>query len=143
MILIWYHYCEMKLITRETDYAVRALCFMARDKQKVFSAAELVKMLKIPRPFLRKILQTLNKKGMLESFKGQGGGFKLALKPENIFLLDIIKIFQGQLQINDCLFKKAPCPNINICKLRAKIDNINRFVISELKEITIFTQITP
>ena len=56
----------MKLITRDTDYAIRALCFIARFKKKIVSVSELVKVLKIPRPFLRKILQTLNKKRILK-----------------------------------------------------------------------------
>ena len=125
----------MKLITRDTDYAVRALCFIARCKETVVSVSELVGALKIPRPFLRKILQILNKKGILESHKGKGGGFILALEPERIYLLDLIKIFQGPLKINECLFKKAPCPNIKICKLKKKIDNIQRYIISELKGV--------
>lgn len=125
----------MKLITRDTDYALRALCFIAGHKKAIVSVSELVQTLKIPRPFLRKILQILNKKGLLRSYKGQGGGFELALSPQKIFLLDLIKIFQGPLKINECLFKKAPCPNIKTCKLKKKIDNIQRYIISELKGV--------
>ncbi|MBU2258562.1 MAG: Rrf2 family transcriptional regulator, partial [Candidatus Omnitrophica bacterium] len=65
----------MKLITRDTDYALRALCFIAKNKDKVTPAPELVAKLKIPRPFLRKILQSLDKNGLLKSYKGKGGGF--------------------------------------------------------------------
>ena len=59
----------MKLITRNTDYAIRALCYIAEQKQEVISADRLVKSLEIPRPFLRKILQTLTKAGLLNSSK--------------------------------------------------------------------------
>ena len=127
----------MKLITRDTDYAVRALCFIARCKETVVSVSELVGALKIPRPFLRKILQILNKKGLLRSYKGQGGGFELALSPQKIFLLDLIKVFQGPLKINECMLKNAPCPNTKSCKLKRKIDNIQKYIISELKDITL------
>ena len=72
MIQVWYHLC-MRLITRNTDYAVRALSYISRQEEKVISVSELVKKIKVPRPFLRKILQTLNKKGILISYKGQGG----------------------------------------------------------------------
>lgn len=127
----------MKLITRDTDYAIRALCFISKRKHELTSVAQLVAGLKVPRPFLRKILQILNKKGILASYKGKGGGFKLAVPPEKIHLLKLIGIFQGPLKINECLFKKAPCPNVKTCKLKKKIDNIQKSVISELKDVSL------
>ena len=127
----------MKLITRDSDYAVRALCFIARQKKEIISVAELVKELEIPRPFLRKILQLLNKKRLLKSYKGRDGGFELVLSAKRILLLDLIKIFQGPLKLNECIFKKAPCPNVKVCKLKKKMDNIQRYVISELQTITL------
>ena len=84
----------MKLITRDTDYAVRALCYMAGTKRQMVSVPDLVKELKVPGPFLRKILQILNKKGVLRSSKGRGGGFMLAGAPKKIFLVDLMEIFQ-------------------------------------------------
>ncbi len=127
----------MKLITRDTDYALRALCFIARHKDKIVSAAELVEQLKIPRPFLRKILQILNKKRILKSYKGKGGGFLLALPAHKIFLVDLIEIFQGALRLNECFFKKMACPNTKTCALRKKINSIERYVTHELKSITL------
>jgi len=127
----------MKLITRDTDYALRALCFIAGHEEEIVPAAVLVKESKIPLPFLRKILQKLNKAKILKSYKGQGGGFILLIPPRRIFLLDLIRIFQGRLQLNECFFKKKICPNIKICKLRKKIDNIEKYVISQLKNFTI------
>ncbi len=127
----------MKLITRDTDYAVRALCFIAKSKEKIVPASMLVNKLRIPRPFLRQILQALNKKGILKSYKGLGGGFQLAISPNQIFLVDLIKIFQGPLKLNECIFKKKICPNKDICMLRAKINIIEKEVILELGSISI------
>lgn len=127
----------MKLITRDTDYAIRAICFIAKRREGLVSASELVRALRIPRPFLRKILQILNKKGILKSYKGKDGGFQLTVKPEKIFLLDLIKIFQGPIKINECLFKKMPCPNIKVCRLKKRVDRIQRYVVSELKGISL------
>ncbi|MGD9015370.1 MAG: Rrf2 family transcriptional regulator [Candidatus Omnitrophota bacterium] len=127
----------MKLITRDTDYAIRALLFIAKEKQEIVSVSRLVKSLEIPRPFLRKILQRLNKKGLLNSYKGQGGGFSLRVAADRIFLLDLIEIFQGRMKLNECVFKKRICPNIKTCKLKKKIDSIQRYIISELGGITL------
>lgn len=126
----------MKLITRNTDYAVRALCRIAEQKQEIISADQLVKSLEMPRPFLRKILQTLNKKGLLNSSKGKGGGFTLAVSPGEITLTDVMKIFQGPVRLNECKFKKSDCPDISDCLLKKEIDEIEEEVIAKLKAIT-------
>jgi len=127
----------MKLITRDTDYALRALCFVARSKDGVVSVSELVDSLKIPKPFLRKSLQLLNKKGVLKSYKGLGGGFKLTRKPRQLFISDLIKIFQGPFKLNECYLKKRPCPHKKECVLKKKIDSIEKYVISQLNSITL------
>lgn len=128
---------RMKLITRNTDYAIRAVCYLACHDKDIVPAAEFVEKLKTPRPFLRKILQELNKKGLVRSFKGIGGGFELAVPKEKIRVIDIVRIFQGEPNLNECFFKKAPCPNRKICALKKRLDKIERYVISELGSITI------
>jgi Rrf2 family protein len=127
----------MKLITRDTDYAIRAITYMAKHKGSRVSAKELVQNLKVPLPFLRKILQVLDKKGLLKSYKGKGGGFILNIEPKNIFLLELIKIFQGRFSLNECFLKKHICPHTKDCRLRKKIDKIQAYVIKELKKINI------
>jgi Rrf2 family protein len=127
----------MKLVTRDTDYAVRAICFIAKSKEKIVPVSTLVNKLIIPRPFLRQILQVLNKKGILKSYKGLGGGFQLAISPRQIFLVELIKIFQGPVKLNECIFKKKICPNKNICLLRARINAIEKEVILKLGSITV------
>jgi Rrf2 family protein len=127
----------VKLITRNTDYAVRALCCIVEQKEEIISVSQMVKCLEMPRPFLRKILQTLNKEGLLNSYKGKGGGFSLALPPEKISLIDVMKIFQGPVRLNECKFKKSDCPYISNCLLKKKIDETEKEVIAKLKAITI------
>ncbi|MCM8758108.1 MAG: Rrf2 family transcriptional regulator [Candidatus Omnitrophica bacterium] len=127
----------MRLITRDTDYAIRTLCLMADRPKKVFSVSELTKKLNIPRPFLRKILQILHKNKILEAFKGKGGGFLLKKSIDKIYLLDLMNIFQGRFSLNRCLFKRKPCPRIDTCKLRKRIKKMERYLLDELKKISL------
>jgi len=127
----------MKLLTRNTDYGIRAICFISKSGKDVVSVAELVRALKMPKPFLRKILQALNKGGIVRSHKGIGGGFELSVSPDKIRLIDLIESFQGPVEINKCFFKKALCPNRTKCALKKKIDRIEAMVRAELKKITI------
>lgn len=136
MIQIWYH-LSMRLITRNTDYAVRAVSYMAGQKDRVVSVPELVRELKVPRPFLRKILQALNKEGLLKSYKGSGGGFSLGRPGDKIFLFDLVQTLQGPVKFNECIFKKAFCPDVKSCALKKRIEAIEKYVVSQLRSITI------
>ena len=104
----------MKLLTRNTDYGIRALCFIAKAKDKIVPVPELVKALRIPKPFLRKILQLLTKNGFVKSYKGMGGGFSLAIPaslprltaPAKYSMISSIKdIYRGFF----CIDRGFPC----------------------------------
>ena len=127
----------MKLITRDTDYAIRALSYIAKKRNKIISVGELSGELAIPRPFLRKILQVLNKKKILKSSKGSGGGFILSVPADRILLLDLIKVFQGEFKLSECLLKRAACPNIDICVLKKRINKLEKHIENELRAVSI------
>ncbi len=127
----------MKLLTRDTDYAIMALRFIAQSKKEKVTVAELVKELDIPKPFLRKILQILNQRKLLKSYKGQAGGFSLAKTEKKINLVDLIEIFQGEIEFANCIFKNYVCPQLATCKVKEKMDNIQEYVIAELKSVTL------
>jgi DNA-binding IscR family transcriptional regulator len=141
---------RMKLITRETDYAIRALCCIARRGNSIVPVKELVKCLKVPKPFIRKLMQVLNregilksykgvlnKEGVLKSYKGKGGGFELKKDIRDITVARLVEIYQGPLQLSDHRFKKDLCHEINCCPFKRVLDNIERHIKSELSEITI------
>jgi len=130
----------VKLITRNTDYALRALCYMSKH-QDIISVDELVNKLGVPRPFMRKILQRLNQERILASYKGQGGGFKLKLKHDRIYMIQIMRIFQGNVGLNGCFLKKGICPDKVRCVLRKKIHAIEDSVFRQLGKINIVSLI--
>ncbi len=127
----------MRFIARDSDYAIRALLFIAGDTKTKTTVDDIVKKLRLPERFLRRILQKLAKNKILSSYKGKDGGFSFLKSPEGVSLADIIDIFQGKLDITNCLLKGKACPNIKICALRKKIKNVGKSVNKEFKEITI------
>ncbi len=127
----------MNLITRNTDYAIRALCCIAKHNKSIVSVKELAEDLKMPRPFLRKILQGLSRRGILVSYKGKNGGFALQARPESIYISKLIEIFQGPIKLQEHTFRKKICPEIKSCVLKKKIDIIEKYVISELNSLSI------
>jgi Rrf2 family protein len=126
----------MKLITRETDYAIKIL-LTALKKDKMVTVTMLEEELEMPRPFLRKIVQQLARGGIIQTQKGRNGGFKSVKDAEDIRVIDIMQIFQGKFSMNDCLFKKHICPNKAHCSLRRVISGIESKVEQELKSLTL------
>jgi Rrf2 family protein len=127
----------MKLLTRESDYALRALMHLARRKEGSASSAELEQALGVPRPMLRKILQILKKKGLLRSAKGAGGGFSLARKSSGIRLIDVIRAFRGGAEPSACVLRKKLCPKVRNCQLRKTIKRIEGMIDRAFERETI------
>lgn len=128
----------MRLINRDTDYAIRAVCkIAAQEKGKTVTTGELTSSLKIPRPVLRKVMLLLSMSGLLVSSRGKRGGFSLRRSPAKISVMDIIRAVQGQVGLNECFFLKARCPRSKYCKFKKRLDRIEHNVLAELEAITI------
>jgi Rrf2 family protein len=130
----------MKLVTKNTDYAIRAISYLAKNKRPA-AVSEMSKALKISGPFLRKILQILNSEGILASRKGKYGGFEIAKPLDKIKLTELIYIFQGPVSLGECLIRKHPCPETANCHLRKNLGRIRTIVEKELNSITLDTLI--
>lgn len=127
----------MKLITKDTDYAIRALKRMARQDKEAYSVAFLAREMSLPKPFLRKILQKLAAANLLNSYKGRGGGFTLAGNADDMYVTQVMRVFQGKFSLIDCLFQKQVCPSSERCVLRQKIQSLQQMVKKELEQISI------
>src|SRR5450830_1299011 len=103
-------FVAMNLITRDTDYAVRALCYMAQRPEQVVSVTDLCSQFSMPRPYLRRVLQGLARHNILKCSRGQGGGCQLRKDPSQILLADLMEVFHGKLDFTRCVFRAAVCP---------------------------------
>ena len=127
----------MKLLTKETDYTVRAILYLAMSPDTFVSSKVISEADNIPLQFLRGILQTLTREKIIISKEGASGGVKLIKDPYKIKLTELIDIFQGTIEFTECLFRKHLCHNREKCVLRRRIKNIEKVAINELESITI------
>jgi len=132
----------MSLINRNTDYAIRALVYLAREKDGVVAVSQLARAEKMPRPFLRRIMQVLCQNGLVVSHQGKTGGFSLKKKPTEISLGEVARVFQGKVDISQCLFRKLVCHNHQNCFLRKRLKKIEKIVVSELERTKIASFLT-
>ena len=127
----------MKLLTKNTDYAIRALLHIARNGEGYLSSREISSDEEIPLPYLRRILNKLRKEEIIITREGVGGGAKINRDPAEIRVSNLIRIFQGDITLLDCVFRKNICINIKTCPLRKRIKKIEKVVVKELESVTI------
>ena len=125
------------LITRETDYAVRTVLFLAMRRDGVANAREIAETMRIPGSFLAKILQRLVRRGLVKSTRGARGGFSLARPPSRISLFTIMEAIQGPAGINSCAVNGARCGLSRSCAVHPVWVGIRRNVEARLKRETI------
>jgi Rrf2 family protein len=127
----------MNLITKHTDYAARALVYLARSGGRLVPSREIAEQEGIPLAFLRRILRELAQEGLIDTREGAAGGAKLAVDPRKIELTRLIEIYQGKISLVECIFRRRLCPNRDHCVLRPRLMKIEELVLSELAGITI------
>lgn len=96
-------------LTRQTDYAIRCVLYLSKKQDRTVVVEEISDEMSIPKSFLSKIVQRLTRTGILESFRGVSGGFRLSRKPSEITLLDVIEAMQGTAASNKCAIDKVQC----------------------------------
>jgi Rrf2 family protein len=98
----------MRTLSKKTQYTLRAMYALARNYgQGPTLIAKLSKEESIPQDFLENILLNLKREGLVDSKKGKGGGYSLALSPETLTLGTIIRLAEGPLAPLPCASETA------------------------------------
>jgi Rrf2 family protein len=91
-------------ISQKLEYAMRAMIELAlRRDGSLVPAREIANAQQIPLRFLEQQLGALHKAGLVESFRGAGGGCRLATDPDRITVAQIADAIEGQLYPMFCL----------------------------------------
>ena len=109
------------MLSKRAKYAIKALLALAEHgRDQPMRIADLARKEHIPAKFLELILLVLKHQGILQSRKGKGGGYLLARDPQDIYLGQIVRMFDGPLAPVPCASQTAyvpcaDCPNEAIC----------------------------
>ncbi len=124
-------------LTRETQYALRGLCALARRAPgATVPLVDLAGAERLPASFLAKIFQKLTRHGLLRSSRGAGQGYTLSVPPESIALLEIVIAVQGPDYLERCVFWGDRCGE-EFCLLHERWLGIREQVRSLLEETTL------
>lgn len=130
------------MITRETDYALRATLHLAKDGDAggVVSTAALATVMSIPYRFLRKIVPKLVAAGLIESRRGKGGGLSLSRPARDISLLQIIRAVDPESVIlNRCSAASGCCERSAWCGIHKELTTMQRQLDTSLQGVSLAT----
>ncbi len=106
-------------LSRKSDYALRAVRHLSNLPQgKLGSINSIAEAEAIPREFLAKILKDLTISGILVSYLGVTGGYRLARPPKDISMLDVIEAIDGPIHLNLCTEGSPCCNQYENCQMR-------------------------
>ena len=124
-------------LTNQTQYAVRMLMFCA-GKEGLTTTKEIAQFYDLPEKFMLKVLYGLGKTGLIETVRGRGGGFKLAVPADQIRLGDVVHTIENDFELAECFSEGGgDCPLMTSCGLNEALSKALEAFLEALNSYTI------
>ena len=121
-------------ITRQADYAVRAVLHLARlGRGNRAATSQIAEEQHIPPSFLAKIISQLSIAGLLNTSRGARGGVTLARQPGDISLLEVVEAIDGPIRLNECSHADGMCAFSDECPLVPIWQDAQKDLVDRLK----------
>lgn len=122
-------------ITRQADYALRAVTELARlEDDTRLPTAIIAERQNIPLPFLAKIVSQLSVKGVVEATRGAGGGVRLARDAGTITMREVIEAIDGPITVNRCALDPSFCPFTATCAVCEVFGDAREVLVEKLDD---------
>ena len=124
-------------ITRQADYAVRAVLYLAQlGPDRRAATSQIAEEQQIPPSFLAKIVSQLSVAGLLQTSRGARGGVSLARSPEEISLLEVVEAIDGPILLNECVSVNGACVFGDTCPMRPVWCDTQAELVGRLRAMT-------
>ncbi len=133
----------MLRISRLTDYATVVMTCLAASPNDVLSTAEIAECTRLEVPTVSKLLKQLGRAGLVQSFRGVNGGYRLARPATDINLAEIVEALEGPLGMTECSVAAGQCDFESHCSVRGNWQRINRAVDGALKAMSLADMLQP
>ncbi len=123
-------------LTRHTDYGIRILTYLALLPSDEKASIDIISTLYgISRNNVNKIVHQLGKAKIIETRRGKGGGFFLALPPAQINIGEMILLLENTIKIIDC--ESQQCLILPACRFKSILNEATQAFVDSLKKYTL------
>ncbi len=123
------------MISITAQYALRAVVFLTKYENGFVSRAEIAESTFVPHDYLLKVLNELDKAGIVESRRGPGGGYRLSKPPEKITTLEVVLSVDEIPRIEQCPLGLAS--HQRLCPLHQLLDNASKMVEDSFRQTSV------
>jgi len=126
------------VITKTGMHAVRAVVVLAQLPPGTYAgAARIAQEIGAPQNYLGKLLQQLAREGLVQSQKGQGGGFCLGRPPQTISLFDVVEPIERISRWSGCMLGRPACSEANPCTIHDRWKEVRTAYLDLLQHTTV------
>jgi len=127
------------MLSKSTEYGIKALIYLCRyGESKRIGLKDIAASIDSPEAFTSKILQKLVKAEIIDSSKGQGGGFRIIPERKNdITVWDIVKSIEGDSLQNHCVLGLSECNSEYPCPAHDEYSNVRGSFLEFFKKTSI------
>ena len=104
----------------------------SQPERRMVLVRDIAEALDIPFPFLSKVVQTLVRRGLVNSHKGRGGGITLARPAKEITLLEVVEAVDGPGLTKTCVLGLSECSDTAPCPLHQQWGKIRDDIVGLL-----------
>jgi Rrf2 family protein len=125
-------------LTKRADYGIRAVLALARAGEgELISARSLAADQGIPVAFLSRLMSDLVASRIVDGVPGRIGGYRLARRPQDLSILDIIEAIEGDPRRHNCILRGGPCPADDVCTVHPLFASAQADLLARLREATV------
>ena len=131
-------------LTVYTDFSLRVLMFLALRGDGLATIAEIAKAYGISKNHLMKVAHQLGLAGYIETVRGKGGGLRLARRPQDIVLGEVVRRTEPDMALVPCLAPNdASCAIYSSCALRGVLSEAGDAFLLVLDKHTLADLVHP
>lgn len=95
--------------------------------------------------FLQKVAVDLRKAGLISAVRGKMGGYRIAKKPVDISMKEILEAIEGPVALLSCVSKthEDNCSRSKTCVIKRGLSLINDQIIRSLEGFSLFNFLNP
>ncbi|MBT3201746.1 MAG: Rrf2 family transcriptional regulator [Phycisphaerales bacterium] len=140
----------MLALTKKTGYALIAMGQLSQlDGETLASARELAGSLNVSTSLLMNVLKQLASAGYIESVRGAHGGYRMAIKPGEVSLADLVGVLEGPVKLSECVMEvtgedgQCTCQVMASCPVTDPVHRVQRKLHDFLTSVTLDEIVQP
>ena len=132
---------EKEMFSKTCEYGIKAVLYIAgQSLRKVRSKmSDIVQQIGSPEAFTGKVLGTLSRHGIIDSYTGPHGGFEISQERLHVITIaDIVRAIEGDDFFEDCVLGLGICDEGHPCPMHHAVEPVRREMMDVLQQATVY-----